>query len=86
MPLSKKYFVNIDTEFQNKPGMKNLTYYIDNGQEKDFLMVANICHPFQVNDSITGVVSAVELINRFNEKPIEKEIAAPIRPYKLIKK
>ena len=72
MPRNKKYFVDIDTEFSNEPGLKNLTYYLDYGQEKDFLMASNICHPYQVNDSITGVVAAVELINKFHEKPLEK--------------
>jgi aminopeptidase-like protein len=71
MPINKKYHVEIETEFSNAPGLKNLTYYIDYGQEKDFLMTADICHPFQVNDSITGVVAAVELINRFHKKPVE---------------
>ena len=72
MPKHKKYHVEIDIEFSNSPGLKNLTYFIDYGQEKDFLMTSNICHPYQVNDSISGVVAAVELINRFHKKPIEK--------------
>ena len=72
MPQDKKYHVDIKTQFLDKPGLKNLTYYIDYDQEKEFLMVANLCHPCQVNDSITGVVAAVELIKRFNNKPIDK--------------
>lgn len=71
MPREKKYYIDISTEFSNSPGLKNLTYYIDYGVEKDFLITTNICHPYQVNDSITGVVAAVELINRFNAKPID---------------
>lgn len=72
MPKDKKYFIDIDTEFLNGPGLKNLTYYINYRQKSDFMMVSNICHPYQVNDSITGVVAAVELINRFHENPIKK--------------
>ena len=61
MPRNKEYFVDIDVEFLDTPGLKVLTHYIDYGQEMDFLVATNVCHPFQVNDSISGLVVAIEL-------------------------
>ena len=78
MPREKKYYIDISTEFSNSPGLKNLTYYIDYGQNKDFLMTSNICHPFQVNDSITGVVAAV-IIEAVRNKEPENEFIDTIR-------
>lgn len=36
----------------------------------EFLIVADVCHPFQANDSITGVAVAIELARRLAERPL----------------
>ena len=71
MPKDKKYIVEIDSEFVDKPGFNVMTSFLDNKCEKDFLITTNICHPNQVNDSITGLVVAVEVAKRLSNKPIE---------------
>lgn len=71
MPRDKKYTVEIDTEFLDKPGLKVLSNFIDYGAKKDFIICTNICHPYQVNDSITGVVCATEINKRLKENPIQ---------------
>lgn len=71
MPTDKMYDVCIDVEFLQNPGLKVLTNFIDYGAAFDLMICTNICHPHQVNDSITGVVAAVELNKRLKAKPIE---------------
>lgn len=71
MPQDKKYFVDIDVEFLNAPGLKVLTSYLDYGCEKDFLICTNVCHPYQTNDSLSGLVAGVDLLNRLCENPIK---------------
>lgn len=36
----------------------------------EFLIVADVCHPYQANDSITGVAVAVEVARRLAERPL----------------
>lgn len=71
MPRDKKYRALIISEFKDSPGLKILEAVIDYKQNKDFLICTNICHPYQVNDSLTGLVVAVELAKRFHIKPIK---------------
>jgi aminopeptidase-like protein/aminoglycoside N3'-acetyltransferase len=71
MPKDKNYYVEIDSEFLDSPGFKTMSSYLDYGCKKDFLLTTNICHPNQVNDSITGLVVAVEIAKRLSNKPIE---------------
>lgn len=36
----------------------------------EFLIVADVCHPYQANDSITGVAVVVEVARRLAERPL----------------
>lgn len=36
----------------------------------EFLIVADVCHPYQANDSITGVAVAIEMARRLAERPL----------------
>ena len=71
MPRNETYEVDIDVEFRTDDDFKILTSYIDNQQDKDFIFCTNICHPYQVNDSISGLVVAVEVANRLARNPVE---------------
>jgi aminopeptidase-like protein len=71
MPRDKTYDVCIDVEFLQNPGLKVLTNFIDYGGKAELLICTNICHPYQVNDSITGVVCAVELNKRLKDRPVK---------------
>jgi len=62
------YQVDIDTEFLNEPMILG-EYFIKGKSDDEVLIITDICHPYQVNDSITGVVIAIELINQImNQK------------------
>jgi len=71
MPRDKKYIVEIDSEFLDE-SFKLMDSFVDYGCENEFVICTNICHPYQVNDSISGLVVAVELQKRLAKKPIEK--------------
>ncbi len=57
----------IDVEFIDKP-LEVGEVYIPGKSGKDIMFLTNICHPYQVNDSISGLVVALELFNRLANK------------------
>lgn len=57
----------IDVSFGDEP-MKVGEYFIKGETNQDILFMTNICHPNQVNDSITGLVVALEFANRLIKK------------------
>lgn len=60
---AKKYEVEIKTRFET--GLLNtLSLFIPGDNEQTFVICSNICHPLQVNDSLTGVAVAVDIANR----------------------
>lgn len=61
----------IDVSFGAEP-MKVGEYYIKGNSKKDILFMTNICHPNQVNDSISGLVVALEFANRLSTKKQSK--------------
>lgn len=70
LPRDKKYYVFIDSEFDITVGMRISTAFIDNNSKDEMLITAHICHPMQANDDVSGVVTAIELINRFIKSPL----------------
>jgi aminopeptidase-like protein len=52
----------IDVEFGDEP-MALGEIYIPGKTDEDILFLTNICHPMQVNDSIAGLVVALEMAN-----------------------
>lgn len=57
----KKYFVDIRTSFEKKY-LRIGEYTIQGKSDDIILLIANICHPFQVNDSIAGLVTLVDIM------------------------
>lgn len=58
-----KYKVDISTSFENKPMV--LGELLLKGKfEKEILIVVDICHPNQVNDSISGAVIAAKIAKK----------------------
>ena len=43
-----------------------LSYFIPGENEETFIICSNICHPTQVNDSLTGVAIAVDIAKRLS--------------------
>jgi aminopeptidase-like protein len=57
------YIVDISTDFQDKP-MVIGELLLKGKFEQEILIVVDICHPMQVNDSITGSVIAAKLAKK----------------------
>tara|TARA_X000000950_G_C13914242_1_gene660238 strand:- start:1019 stop:2287 length:1269 start_codon:yes stop_codon:yes gene_type:complete len=60
------YDLEIDVEFQNK-AMTVADYFIPGKSKDEILFMTNICHPMQVNDSLTGLVVALELAKKIRK-------------------
>jgi aminopeptidase-like protein len=61
----KKYQCVIDVDF--KDDFLKIGELVISGKSKnELLIVTNICHPFQVNDSITGVSSVLDVLHKMN--------------------
>lgn len=64
---SDDYDVVIDSKFED--GYLNcMTFFIPGDSEKTFIISSNICHPLQVNDSLTGVAVAIDIATRLKKR------------------
>jgi aminopeptidase-like protein len=62
---NKKYHCVIDAEFTDD--FLKIGELVIKGENKtEFLIVTNICHPYQVNDSITGVSAVLDVLHKIN--------------------
>ncbi len=64
LPRDQKYRVDIQTEFPDGNLLVG-EYTIPGESEDEILIIADLCHPYQVNDSISGACMVLELIDRF---------------------
>ena len=62
---TKKYHAFIDCDFVDDY-LKCLEVVIDGEIEDSILIMSNICHPCQVNDSLTGMTNALMLIEHYS--------------------
>ncbi|MBI5625566.1 MAG: DUF4910 domain-containing protein [Elusimicrobia bacterium] len=83
LPRDKRYRVVIKSEFQGAPaGLSVADAVLGPPPAKgaadfgEFIVCANVCHPRQSNDSITGVAVAVELAHRLAERPLPPDSMA----------
>ncbi len=60
------YKLEIDVEFQNK-AMTVADYFLPGKSKDEILFMTNICHPMQVNDSLSGLVVALELAKKISK-------------------
>ena len=58
----------IDVEFTDKP-MRLGEFFIPGETDEVILFMTNICHPYQVNDSISGLVVGLEMAKRVAALP-----------------
>jgi aminopeptidase-like protein len=63
-----RYHARIDTEFTDG-SLKCLEVVLPGRTDDGLLVMSNICHPHQVNDSITGAINALMLIEHFLSAP-----------------
>lgn len=64
----QKFNVHIDSEFTDGT-LKCLEVVLPGSTDDSLLVMSNLCHPHQVNDSITGVINALMLIEHFMKNP-----------------
>jgi len=60
---AESYEVEIDANFE-AGNLNTLSLYIPGDNKETFIICSDICHPLQVNDSLTGVAVAVDIANR----------------------
>jgi aminopeptidase-like protein len=64
---AEEYYVKIDSQFI--PGALKVGEYTVTGKSEDVIVIiSDICHPAQVNDSITGVVVAVDVARELSRR------------------
>lgn len=62
----KKYKVVIDSSFK-KDFLKIGELFLKGNTDYEFLIMTNICHPCQVNDSISGVSAVLDFLHRMQD-------------------
>lgn len=68
LPRDGRYRAVMRTRFE--PGRMTVGEFTLPGSSGDyFLIVCAVCHPMQVNDSISGVVTAVDFVRRWASQP-----------------
>jgi len=60
---SDSYEVEINSRFE-EGNLNTLSLFIPGDSKETFVICSNICHPVQVNDSLTGVAVAVDIAKR----------------------
>ncbi len=65
------YEVEIDSRFESG-NLNVLTLFIPGEFKETFVICSDICHPTQVNDSLTGVAVAVDIAKRLLASPNRK--------------
>lgn len=77
LPRDKRYHVVIDSEFQSEPvpgfQVSNAVIHPAGGPNPDsgeIIISSHICHPWQANDDLSGVVTALGVAKRLTEKPL----------------
>ena len=60
-----KYHCVVDVEFRDDY-LKIGELFLKGEKKDELLIVTNICHPFQVNDSITGVSAVLNVLHKLN--------------------
>lgn len=64
---SDTYEVEINSRFENG-NLNTLSFFMPGESKETFVICSNICHPAQVNDSLTGVAVAVDIAKRLLER------------------
>lgn len=63
----------VEIEAHHEDGALNvLAYLLPGATDETFVLCANVCHPLQVNDSLTGLAAAVDIMKRLEARPKRK--------------
>jgi aminopeptidase-like protein len=66
-----EYDVEIDCAFEDGE-LSVLSALLPGDYSDEFLICANVCHPTQANDSLTGLVAGVDIFKRLSQRPSRK--------------
>lgn len=69
--VDEEYIVEIESRFEDG-SLNVLSKLLPGESEQTFVICADICHPLQVNDSLTGVAAAVEIMHFLEVLPKRK--------------
>ena len=64
-----EFHIEIDTEFENKP-MLMLEYVLEGKQDDIIHMASHLDHPGQCNDSLSGVISSLVVLNKLEKNTL----------------
>ena len=67
---SERYYVDIKTTFK-KEHMSIGEYTLPGSLDETILLICNICHPYQVNDSLVGVATFVSLVRKLEKRKLK---------------
>jgi aminopeptidase-like protein len=67
------YEVDIETEFKDEP-MRIGELYLPGKFKQEIVVVTDICHPYQVNDSISGVVIAAKIAKALKDVSLNNSV------------
>jgi aminopeptidase-like protein len=77
LPRDRRYHALIDSEFQQapEPGFRvssGLLHPLDGPAQDsgEIIILSHVCHPWQANDDLAGVVTALGLAKRLSENPL----------------
>lgn len=73
MDRSAQYRVVIDSIFEDD-ALKIGELLIKGDSPKELLIITNICHPYQVNDSISGVTAVLEMLYKMSDYAFNKSL------------
>jgi aminopeptidase-like protein len=65
------YDVDIDVSFE-QGDMNVFVDYLQGDNKETFIICSNVCHPTQVNDSLTGVAVGIDIMNRLRQRVSRK--------------
>jgi len=66
-------FYDVEVDVSLDAGKLNVFYdFLSGTSKKTFIICSNICHPAQVNDSLTGVAVGIDIMNRLRARKERK--------------
>jgi len=68
---SEMYTIEIDSQFI-QGDLNVLSAFLPGDLEQIFIICCNICHPTQVNDSLTGIAASVDVFKRLEQRKRRK--------------
>ena len=73
LKLFKSDFYDVEIDVSFEEGLLNIFYdYLPGDNQECFIICSNVCHPTQVNDSLTGAVVGLDIFKRLKDRKNRK--------------